>query len=65
MPEFVGQLGLGALVIAAPLAAVTLCMMITAVVALFARRPSSRRHYLNVLSHLTKYVEAMRCRGAE
>jgi hypothetical protein len=52
--------GWGALVLAMPVATVTICVVLVALAALTARRPATRRHCLRVLASLTRYVTALR-----
>lgn len=60
MPGFIDHLGWGALVLAVPVVAVTVCVVLVALATLTARRPATRRHCLRVIASLTRYVTALR-----
>ncbi|MGW4499136.1 hypothetical protein ACWENR_11040 [Micromonospora sp. NPDC004336] len=60
MPGIAGHLGWSALMLAIPVATVTICVVLVALVTLTARRPATRRHCLRVLASLTHYVTALR-----
>jgi hypothetical protein len=60
MPDPADYLGWAALVIAVPVVAVTVCFSVAALIALTARRPSTRRHCLRVLASLTRYASMLR-----
>ncbi|MEU7906344.1 hypothetical protein [Actinoplanes sp. NPDC049118] len=50
------------LVAVVPTALITICVVVVALAALAARRPATRRHYLAVLTHLTRYAGVLRNR---
>ncbi|MER7455625.1 hypothetical protein [Micromonospora sp. NPDC126480] len=60
MNELADQLGWSVIVLALPVATVTIGVVLIALAALTARRPATRRHYLRVLASLTRYVTALR-----
>lgn len=50
------------LVVVAPTALITICVVVVALATLAARRPATRRHCLAVIAHLIRYVVVLRGR---
>jgi hypothetical protein len=60
MFDSLGDLAWGALMITVPVTIVTISIVLVALAALTARRPATRRHFLNVMSHLTHVLRVLR-----
>lgn len=60
MPPALDYLTWPLILMAGPLIVVTLAIVIIALMALTARRASTRRHCLNVLSQLTRFAGILR-----
>jgi hypothetical protein len=63
MNDLFAQTGWGTILVAVvPTALITICVVVVALAALTARRPATRRHCLAVITHLTRYANAVRSR---
>ncbi|MFK3982393.1 hypothetical protein ACI2K4_18685 [Micromonospora sp. NPDC050397] len=63
MSDLFAQTGWATILVAVvPTALITVCVVVVALAALAARRPATRRHYLAVITHLTRYASVVRGR---
>lgn len=64
MNHLFAQTGWATILVAVlPTVLITICVFMVALASLAARRPATRRHYLAVITHLTRYISALRNRG--
>lgn len=63
MTDLFAQTGWATILVAVvPTALITICVVVAALAALAARRPTTRRHCLAVITHLTRYASVVRSR---